>query len=159
MSQKITPSLWFNGNAAEAIAYYKEVFPEFEMGDVSYYGEGMPLPAGTLLSAHFTLNGQEFDAINAGPEFTFTEAVSFIISCETQDEVDYYWNKLTANGGQESACGWLKDPFGLSWQVIPRALMELMSDPDREKANRVTQAMLQMRKIDIAQLEAAAAAA
>ena len=159
VSQSITPSLWFKGNAEEAIAYYQGIFPEFELGERTYYGVGAPMPAGTLLTADFTLNGQAFNAINAGPEFTFTEAVSFIITCETQEEVDYYWNKLTAGGGEESVCGWLKDRFGLSWQVVPRILIDYMKDDDSAKANRVMQAMFQMRKIDIAGLQAAADAA
>jgi predicted 3-demethylubiquinone-9 3-methyltransferase (glyoxalase superfamily) len=157
MSQKITPSLWFKGNLEEALEYYKGIFPEFEMGETTRYGEGMPFPAGTLLTADFTLNGQAFNGINAGPEFTFTEAISFIIECQTQEEVDYYWNKLTADGGEESVCGWLKDRFGLSWQVVPRILIDLMNDDDSAKANRVMQAMFQMRKIDIPTLQKAAA--
>lgn len=157
MANKIIPSLWFKGNAEEALEYYKGIFPEFAVGTKMYYGPGMPLPEGSLLTVDFTLNGQAFNAINAGPEFTFTEAVSFIIECETQEEVDYYWNSLTANGGEESMCGWLKDRFGLSWQITPKILIELMNDEDKAKAQRVTQAMFQMRKLDIATLQAAAA--
>ncbi len=159
MKQKITPFLWFDGNAEEAVNYYLSVFPEAKLGEVSRYGEGMPMPAGTVLVANFTLLGQEFGAINAGPEFKFTEAVSFMIDCKDQAEVDYYWDKLTANGGEPSQCGWLKDRFGLSWQVVPSALGELMTNPDPAKANRVTQALMQMGKIDIATLEAARDAA
>jgi len=159
MKQKITPFLWFDGNAEEAVNYYLSVFPEAKLGEVSRYGEGMPMPAGTVLVANFTLFGQEFGAINAGPEFKFTEAISFMIDCKDQAEVDYYWDKLTANGGEPSQCGWLKDKFGLSWQVVPSALGELMTDPDPAKANRVTQALMQMGKIDIATLEAARDAA
>ena len=155
----ITPCLWFDGNAEEAVNYYLSVFPEAKLGEVSRYGEGMPMPAGTVLVANFTLLGQEFGAINAGPEFKFTEAVSFMIDCKDQAEVDYYWDKLTANGGEPSQCGWLKDRFGLSWQVVPSALGELMTNPDPAKANRVTQALMQMGKIDIATLEAARDAA
>lgn len=157
MSQKITPSLWFKGNLQEALDYYEGIFPEFELIDTVNYGEGAPLPAGTLLTADFKLNGLALNAINAGPEFSFTEAVSFIIDCKNQDEVDYYWEKLTADGGEESMCGWLKDRFGLSWQVVPRILIDLIKDEDSAKANRVIHAMFQMRKIDIATLEEAAA--
>lgn len=157
MSQKITPSLWFKGNLQEALDYYEGIFPEFELIDTVNYGEGAPLPAGTLLTADFKLNDLALNAINAGPEFSFTEAVSFIIDCKNQDEVDYYWEKLTADGGEESMCGWLKDRFGLSWQVVPRILIDLIKDEDSAKANRVIHAMFQMRKIDIATLEEVAA--
>jgi predicted 3-demethylubiquinone-9 3-methyltransferase (glyoxalase superfamily) len=159
MKQKITPFLWFDGNAEEAVNYYLSVFPDAKLGEVSRYGEGMPMPAGTVLVANFTLFGQEFGAINAGPEFKFTEAISFMIDCKDQAEVDYYWDKLTADGGEPSQCGWLKDKFGLSWQVVPSVLGELMTNPDPAKANRVTQALMQMGKIDIATLEAARDAA
>jgi len=159
MKQKITPFLWFDGNAEEAVNYYLSVFPDAKLGEVSCYGEGMPMPAGTVLVANFTLFGQEFGAINAGPEFKFTEAISFMIDCKDQAEVDYYWDKLTADGGEPSQCGWLKDKFGLSWQVVPSVLGELMTNPDPAKANRVTQALMQMGKIDIATLEAARDAA
>jgi predicted 3-demethylubiquinone-9 3-methyltransferase (glyoxalase superfamily) len=155
VGQKITPYLWFDGNAEEAANFYVTVFPDAEITDISRYSEGAPMPAGTALVVMFRLFGQQFGAINAGPEFHFTEAVSFSIDCKDQEEVDYYWNTLTANGGQESQCGWLKDKFGLSWQVVPTALGELMTDPDPEKASRVTQALMQMGKIDIAQLKAA----
>jgi two-component system sensor histidine kinase QseC len=154
VTRKITPSLWFNWNLDEALEFYATVFKDSEVLSRSYYPEAMPDHAGKLLSATFRLNGQEFDGINAGPEFPFTEAVSFIIDCASQDDVDYYWEKLT-DGGEESQCGWLKDRFGLSWQVVPSRLIELMSDPDATKANRVTEAMLKMRKIDIAELERA----
>jgi predicted 3-demethylubiquinone-9 3-methyltransferase (glyoxalase superfamily) len=155
MTQKIRPFLWFDGNAEEAVNFYLSVFPDARLGEVSRYGEGMPMPAGTVLVANFTLFGQEFGAINAGPEFKFTEAISFMIDCKDQAEVDYYWDKLTADGGEPSQCGWLKDQYGLSWQVVPSALGELMTDPDPAKANRVTQALMQMSKIDVAKLEAA----
>jgi predicted 3-demethylubiquinone-9 3-methyltransferase (glyoxalase superfamily) len=155
MKQKITPFLWFDGNAEEAVNFYLSVFPDSKLGEVSRYGEGMPMPAGTVLVANFTLFGQEFGAINAGPEFKFTEAVSFMIDCKDQKEVDYYWDTLTANGGAPSQCGWLKDKYGLSWQVVPSKLGVLMTDPDPAKAMRVTQALMQMSKIDIATLEAA----
>ena len=155
MTQKIRPFLWFDGNAEEAVNFYLSVFPDARLGEVSRYGEGMPMPAGTVLVANFTLFGQEFGAINAGPEFKFTEAISFMIDCKDQAEVDYYWDKLTADGGEPSQCGWLKDKYGLSWQVVPSALGELMTDPDPAKANRVTQALMHMSKIDVAKLEAA----
>ena len=155
MKQKITPFLWFDGNAEDAVNFYLSVFPDAKLGEVSHYGEGMPMPAGTVLVANFTLFGQEFGAINAGPEFKFTEAISFMIDCKDQKEVDYYWDKLTADGGEPSQCGWLKDKYGLSWQVVPSALAELMTDPDPAKAGRVVQALMQMSKIDIATLEAA----
>jgi predicted 3-demethylubiquinone-9 3-methyltransferase (glyoxalase superfamily) len=158
MAQKITPYLWFDKEAEEAMNFYVSVFKDAEAGDVSRYGEGGPMPAGTALTASFKLFGQEFVALNGGPEFNFTEATSFMIDCGDQEEVDYYWNRLTEGGGEESMCGWLKDKFGLSWQVTPRRLLELLQDEDPDKANRVMQAMLQMRKIDIAELERAYAA-
>jgi predicted 3-demethylubiquinone-9 3-methyltransferase (glyoxalase superfamily) len=145
----ITPFLWFDDNAEEAMNFYVEVFGDAKVGEVSRYGEGGPAPAGTVMSATFELRGQQFMALNGGPEFTFTEAVSFFVSCETQEEVDDLWQKLTADGGEESQCGWLKDKFGLSWQIIPNALGELLNDPDPVKSQRVMQAMLQMGKIDI----------
>lgn len=154
MAQKITPFLWFDGNAEEAMNFYVSVFKDAEAGNVSRFGEGGPAPAGTVLTASFTLFGQEFVALNGGPEFKFTEAVSFLIDCKNQEEIDYYWNRLT-EGGEESVCGWLKDKFGLSWQVVPGRLMELIQDEDPEKANRVMQAFRQMVKIDIAELERA----
>jgi predicted 3-demethylubiquinone-9 3-methyltransferase (glyoxalase superfamily) len=158
MAQKITPYLWFDKEAEEAMNFYVSVSKDAEAGDVSRYGEGGPMPAGTALTASFKLFGQEFVALNGGPEFNFTEATSFMIDCGDQEEVDYYWNRLTEGGGEESMCGWLKDKFGLSWQVTPRRLLELLQDEDPDKANRVMQAMLQMRKIDIAELERAYAA-
>lgn len=151
---KITPFLWFDNQAEEAARFYTSIFKNSKIGTITRYGEGLPLPAGTVMTVSFTLDGQEFTALNGGPEFKFTEAISFYILCENQAEVDHYWEKLTA-GGEESVCGWLKDKFGLSWQVVPRQLIELMNDPDREKAQRVTNAMLQMRKIDVALLEEA----
>ncbi|HEX2532283.1 MAG TPA: VOC family protein [Chitinophagaceae bacterium] len=154
--QKITPFLWFNNNAEEAIEFYTSVFPDTRVGTVTRYPEGAPVPAGTLLTASFTLNGQEFTALNGGPQFSFTEAVSFVIHCQSQEEVDYYWSKLS-EGGEESRCGWLKDRFGLSWQVVPTALPRLLSQSGGEKAGRVMQALMQMRKIEISALEAAAA--
>ncbi|HMR92848.1 MAG TPA: VOC family protein [Chitinophagaceae bacterium] len=152
--QKITPFLWFDGNAEDAVNFYTVVFPGSAVKNKSYYGEGLPAPAGTLMVASFVLHGQEFIALNGGPQFRFTEAVSFVIDCETQEEVDHYWNKLSADGA-EQPCGWLRDKFGLSWQVVPRILTELLADKDAAKAQRVMQAMLQMKKIIIADLLAA----
>jgi two-component system sensor histidine kinase QseC len=153
--QKISPSLWFNDNAQEAIDFYLTVFKQGKIVNSSYYGENAPLPKGTLLAATFQLEGLEFVAINGGPVFSFTEAISFTINCETQEEVDYYWEKLTADGGKESQCGWLKDKFGLSWQVVPTILSKLIADSDKEKAGRAMQAMMKMKKIDISVLEKA----
>lgn len=148
---KITPFLWFNDNAEEAINLYLSIFKNSKLLNASRT-EG---DKGALISATFVLDGQEFMAINAGPEFKFNEAVSFLVNCQTQAEVDELWAKLTAGGGEEGRCGWLKDKFGLSWQIIPTALGELMGDPDREKAGRVMQAMFQMNKIDIKGLQQA----
>jgi predicted 3-demethylubiquinone-9 3-methyltransferase (glyoxalase superfamily) len=144
----ITPFLWFDDNAEEAMNFYVEVFGDAKVGEVSRYGEGGPGPAGGVMSATFELRGQQFMALNGGPDFPFTEAVSFYVACETQEEVDDLWEKLTA-GGEESRCGWLKDKYGLSWQIIPNALGELLNDPDPVKSQRVMQAMLKMGKIDI----------
>jgi predicted 3-demethylubiquinone-9 3-methyltransferase (glyoxalase superfamily) len=147
--QKITPFLWFDSNAEEAMNFYVSIFKDSKILNVTRYGEAGPGLAGTVMVGTFQLNGQEFIALNGGPHFKFTEAVSFSVDCETQEEVDNYWEKLTADGGEESQCGWLKDKFGLSWQVNPRALGEMLADKDPEKAKRVMNAMLQMKKIDI----------
>jgi predicted 3-demethylubiquinone-9 3-methyltransferase (glyoxalase superfamily) len=152
--QKIVPFLWFDNQAEEAMNFYVSIFPNSKVGSVNRYPEGSPLPAGTAMSVTFTLDGQEFMGLNGGPQFQFSEAISLFVNCETQDEVDALWAKLT-EGGEESQCGWLKDRYGLSWQIIPRALGELMSDPDPAKAGRVMQAMLQMQKIDVAALQRA----
>ena len=152
----ITPYLWFDNDAEEAIDFYTALFPEAKVGAVARYPAGMP-NAGTFMNAEFELAGQKFIALNGGPQFAFTEAVSFFVSVETQDEVDRYWDALTSDGGEESQCGWLKDRWGLSWQIVPTALMHLLRSPDHEVAGRVTQSMLKMRKIVIADLEAAAA--
>jgi predicted 3-demethylubiquinone-9 3-methyltransferase (glyoxalase superfamily) len=151
MRQKITPFLWFNDNAEEAANFYVSVFPNSKLTDVARMGEGGP-----ALTVAFTLDGEDFVGLNGGPVHTFTEAVSFVIDCESQEEVDRYWETLTADGGQPGDCGWLKDRFGLSWQVVPRRLPELLTDPDPARAQRAMQAMMQMHKIDIAALEAAA---
>jgi predicted 3-demethylubiquinone-9 3-methyltransferase (glyoxalase superfamily) len=152
--QKITPFLWFNDQAEEAMNFYTAIFKNSKIGSVSRYGEGGPGQPGSVMTATFELDGQEFMVLNGGPLFTFTEAISFFVNCETQAEVDELWTKLT-EGGEESQCGWLKDKYGLSWQIVPSALGELLSDPDAEKAGRVMNAMLQMKKIDIAGLRAA----
>jgi predicted 3-demethylubiquinone-9 3-methyltransferase (glyoxalase superfamily) len=144
----ITPFLWFDDNAEEAMNFYVEVFGDAKVGEVTRYGDAGPGPAGAVMSATFELRGQQFMALNGGPDFPFTEAISFFVACETQEEVDDLWEKLTA-GGEESRCGWLKDRYGLSWQIIPNALGELLNDPDPVKSQRVMQAMLQMGKIDI----------
>jgi predicted 3-demethylubiquinone-9 3-methyltransferase (glyoxalase superfamily) len=160
IKQKITPFLWFDNQAEEAVNFYTSIFKNSKIGSTSRYtGEGAKAsgqPEGTVMTVAFTLDGQEFTAINGGPVFKFTEALSFVVNCENQDEVDHYWNSLT-KGGEEVQCGWLKDKFGLSWQVVPRQLIELMSGPDKAKAGRVMKAMLQMKKIDIKKLEEAAA--
>ena len=152
--QKITPFLWFDSQAEEAMNFYVGIFRNSKVLNVNRYPAGSPMPAGTVMTASFVLDGQSFIALNAGPVFKFTEAISFVVDCETQEEVDYYWRRL-AEGGEESQCGWLKDKFGLSWQIVPKQLGQLMSDPDSAKAGRVMQAMLQMGKIDIAALQRA----
>lgn len=152
--QKITPFLWFDNNAEEAMNFYVSIFKDSRVLSLSRYGDAGPGPAGTVMVGTFQLHGQDFIALNGGPQFKFTEAISFSIDCETQEEVDYYWEKLT-EGGEESMCGWLKDKFGLSWQVIPKALGQMMGDKDPAKARRVMNAMLQMRKIDIKTLKQA----
>ena len=154
--QKITPFLWFDGNAEEAMNFYTSIFKNAKVGNVSRYGEAGPGPAGSVLTASFELEGLQFTALNGGPHFKFNEAISFHVACESQQEVDYFWDKLGA-GGQVQQCGWLKDKFGVSWQIVPTALPRLLGNPDRARANRVMQAMLQMKKLDIAALEQAAA--
>jgi predicted 3-demethylubiquinone-9 3-methyltransferase (glyoxalase superfamily) len=155
MTQKITPMLWFDNQAEEAMNFYTSVFKDSEVLEVSRYGEGGPGLAGSVMVASFKLNGSQFTALNGGPHFKFTEAISFVIDCGDQDEVDYYWNALTADGGEESQCGWLKDKFGLSWQVTPRILSELLGDKNPAKAGAAMQAMLQMKKIEIPKLKEA----
>jgi predicted 3-demethylubiquinone-9 3-methyltransferase (glyoxalase superfamily) len=156
MPKKIRPCLWFDTQAEDAAKFYCSIFPNSRIVETSHFGEAGPRPAGMVLTVEFELDGNPFTALNGGPEFKFDEAVSFQIPCDTQDEVDNYWNKLTADGGAESMCGWLKDKFGLSWQVVPNRLVELLQDPDKAKANRVMRAMLKMKKIDTAKLEEAA---
>lgn len=158
--QKITPFLWFDNNAEEAVNFYTSIFKNSKMGTVSRYSEeaarATGRPTGLLMTASFHLNDQEFVALNGGPAFKFTEAISFVINCENQEEVDYYWEKLGKGGDPKAQqCGWLKDKFGLSWQVVPTVLSKLLGDKDARKSQRVMQAMMQMKKIDIAALEKA----
>ena len=150
--QKITPFLWFNGKAEEAMNFYVSIFKNSKVGSVSRYGEGGPGPKGSVMSATFQLLGQDFIALNGGPMFTFSPAISFFVSCETQEEVDELWEKLAA-GGEKQRCGWLKDKYGLSWQIIPSVLGKLLQDKDAQKSSRAMQAMLQMDKIDIKRLQ------
>jgi predicted 3-demethylubiquinone-9 3-methyltransferase (glyoxalase superfamily) len=154
--QKITPFLWFDNNAEEAMNFYTSVFENSKIGKVSRYPEGSPGPAGSVMTGTFQIAGQEFIVLNGGPQFKFTEAISFVVNCESQEEIDKYWNKLTADGGKEVECGWLKDKFGLSWQITPTILYELLSNPDREKSKRAMQAMMTMKKIDIEGIKRAA---
>ncbi len=149
-----TTCLWFNGQAEEAASHYTSIFENSKLGRVGRYTEAGPGPAGSVLAVEFELNGQKFVGLNGGPQFTFNESISFQIYCDDQDEVDYYWSKL-AEGGEESVCGWLKDKYGVSWQVIPSMLIDMVSDPDPEKAKRATEAMLAMTKLDIAALQKA----
>ena len=155
MQQKITPNLWFDTESEEAAAFYTSIFKNSRIVSVAHYTEAGPRPAGTVMTVEFELDGQRFVAINGGPQFKFDEAVSFQITCETQDEIDYYWDKLT-DGGSEGPCGWCKDRFGLSWQVVPTGMDELFSDPDQTRAQRAMEAMFGMRKLDVAALERAA---
>lgn len=155
MGRKITPCLWFDTAGEDAATFYTSVFPNSKILDVTRYGEAGPRTPGSVMTVSFELDGQEFLALNGGPEYTFSEAVSFQVDCETQEEVDTYWNALS-EGGEEGPCGWLKDRFGLSWQIVPRRLTELLMDSDREKSQRVMQAMLGMKKIEIPELERAA---
>jgi predicted 3-demethylubiquinone-9 3-methyltransferase (glyoxalase superfamily) len=152
--QKITPFLWFDGKAEEAANYYVSIFKNSKLGRVSRYGEGAPAPKGTVMSVTFELEGQQFMALNGGPLFQFTPAISFYVDCRSQQEVDELWEKLSA-GGEKSRCGWLKDKFGVSWQIIPTELGQYLSDKDPARAKRVMQAMLQMDKIDIQGLKRA----
>jgi predicted 3-demethylubiquinone-9 3-methyltransferase (glyoxalase superfamily) len=146
--QKITPFLWFENNAEEAMKFYTSVFKNAKVGNVARYGDTGPGPKGTVMTAEFSLEGVEFVALNGGPHFKFNEAVSFVVNCETQEEVDYFWEKLS-EGGQKSRCGWLKDKFGLAWQITPIILTELINSPDQAKVDRVMKAMMQMDKIEI----------
>lgn len=152
--QKISPFLWFDNQAEEAVTFYTSVFRNSKIGKMTRYGEAGPGPAGSVMVAEFELEGLHFTALNGGPMFKFTEAISMSVDCKYQAEVDYFWSRLT-EGGQPGQCGWLKDKFGLSWQIVPEALPRLLGDPDAAKASRVMQAMLQMTRIDVAKLEAA----
>ena len=155
--QKLTPCLWFDTEGEDAANFYTSIFPSSRIVKTSYYGSAGPRPEGSVMTVEFELDVRRFVALNGGPQYTFSEAISFQVDCETQEEVDEYWAKLS-EGGEEGPCGWLKDKFGLSWQIVPSALPRLLGDPDREKAQRVMAAMLKMRKIQIDELEAAAAA-
>lgn len=156
--QKITPFLWFNDNAEQAAKFYVSIFKQGRIVNISRCSEGSPAPAGSVMTVEFKLFGQDFVALNGGPLFKFTEAISFVVSRQTQREVDYYWKKLISGGGKPIQCGWLKDKFGLFWQIVPTALPELFGGKDRAKAARVMQAMMQMTKLDIKRLKAAAKA-
>jgi predicted 3-demethylubiquinone-9 3-methyltransferase (glyoxalase superfamily) len=152
---RITPNLWFDTESKEAAEFYVSIFPNSEIRTISYYNDAGPRPAGTVLTVDFVLDGQEFTAINGGPQFTFDEAISMLINCADQAEVDYYWAKLS-EGGEEGPCGWLKDKYGLSWQVVPEGMVEILTDPDTGRAERAMKAMLGMKKLDVAALHAAA---
>ncbi len=154
IEHKINPFLWFDTQAEDAVKFYTSVFKNSKLGTIARYGKAGPGPEGSVMTATFLLEGIEFVALNAGPHFKFTEAISFVVNCADQEEVDFYWEKLSA-GGEKSMCGWLKDKFGLSWQVVPVRLTELMLDKDPDKAARVMQAMMKMKKIVIAELEKA----
>jgi predicted 3-demethylubiquinone-9 3-methyltransferase (glyoxalase superfamily) len=152
--QKITPFLWFDGKAEEAMRFYVSIFKNSKVGSITRYGDAGPGPKGTVMVVTFQLDGQEFIALNGGPQFTFSPAISLVVNCETQGEVDAFWEKLS-EGGEKLQCGWLKDKYGLSWQIVPIVLGEMMQDKDEEKSQRVMKAMLQMNKIDIARLKQA----
>jgi predicted 3-demethylubiquinone-9 3-methyltransferase (glyoxalase superfamily) len=154
---EITACLWFDTEGEEAAKFYTSVFPNSKVVDVAYYGSAGPRPEGTVMTVSFELDGHKFVALNGGPDFTFSEAISFQVDCKTQAEVDSFWSKLS-EGGEEGPCGWLKDKFGLSWQIVPARLTELLGDPDRERSQRVMAAMLNMKKIELDELERAAAA-
>jgi predicted 3-demethylubiquinone-9 3-methyltransferase (glyoxalase superfamily) len=152
--QRITPCLWFDRQAEEAARFYISIFKNSKIGEITHYGEGAPRPKGSVLTVRFQLDAQEFLALNGGPVFKFTEAISLIVNCETQEEVDRMWEKLS-EGGEKVECGWLKDKYGLSWQVVPTVLAKMLTDPDPARADRVLQAVMQMKKLDIKKLEEA----
>jgi predicted 3-demethylubiquinone-9 3-methyltransferase (glyoxalase superfamily) len=154
----LTPCLWFDTEGEDAATFYTSVFPNSKILEVTHYGSAGPRAEGMVMTVSFELDGEKFIALNGGPDFSFNEAISFEVSCESQEEVDSYWTKLS-DGGEEGPCGWLKDRFGVSWQIVPTVLVELLADPDQEKAQRVMAAMLKMRKIDVDELERAAEAA
>src|SRR5262245_59284272 len=157
--QQITPFLWFDNQAEDAVKFYTSIFKNSKAGKILRYDEAAAKtagrPMGSVLTIEFEIGRQKFTALNGGPEFKFSEAISFVVNCDTQKEVDYFWKKLAADGGEESHCGWLKDKFGVSWQVVPAVLIEMLHDKDSEKSERVMKAMLQMRKIEIKKLEKA----
>ena len=155
IEQRITPMLWFDNQAEEAANYYVSIFKNSKVTNVSRYGDTGPGPKGSVMVAEFELDGQKFTALNGGPRFKFTEAISLVVNCENQDEVDYYWEKLSGDGGQEVVCGWLKDKYGLSWQVVPVRVFELLSDP--ATSDRVMAAVMEMKKIELSKIEQAAA--
>ncbi len=155
---EITPCLWFDTEGEAAAEFYISVFPNSRIVDVAHYGSAGPRPEGTVMTVSFELDGQTFTALNGGPDFTFNEAISLEVSCQDQEEVDAYWSKLS-EGGEEGPCGWLKDRYGISWQIIPTVLTDLLADPDADKSQRVMAAMLKMKKIEIEELERAAAQA
>jgi predicted 3-demethylubiquinone-9 3-methyltransferase (glyoxalase superfamily) len=149
VTQRITPFLWFDNQAEEAANYYCSIFKNSKLGQIVRYGDTGPGPKGQVMIATFQLDGQQFTALNGGPRFKFTEAISLAVNCETQEEIDYYWEKLSADGGEQVQCGWLKDKYGLSWQVVPTIIGELMSGKDPARSNRVMQAVMQMKKLDL----------
>ena len=153
-NQKIIPFFWFDNQAEESANFYIDIFKNSRINNISRYGEAGPGPKGSVMTVSFELEGQEFTGLNGGPQFKFTEAISFYVKCKSQDEVDYFWERLT-EGGEEQPCGWLKDRFGVSWQIVPTVLVDMLDDPDPEKSKRVTEAMLKMKKIDIKVLEEA----
>ncbi|HKE87240.1 MAG TPA: VOC family protein [Vicinamibacterales bacterium] len=159
LTQKITPHLWFNGNAEEAVEFYTSVFHDSRVTNVARWGDGGPGPQGAVMNIVFELAGQRFIALNGGPQFTFSPAISLFVSCESQAEVDELWTKLLAGGGKPNACGWLDDRYGVSWQIVPTALIELMNDPDPKASGRVARALMGMQKIEIASLRRAYLAA
>jgi predicted 3-demethylubiquinone-9 3-methyltransferase (glyoxalase superfamily) len=152
--QKITPFLWFDGKAEQAMRFYVSIFKNSKVGATTRYGDAGPGPKGTVMVVTFQLDGQEFIALNGGPQFTFSPAISFVVNCETQEEVDAFWEKLS-EGGEKLQCGWLRDKYGLSWQIVPTVLGEMMQDKDAEKSQRVMKAILQMNKLDIERLKQA----
>jgi len=154
-TQKITTFLWFNDNAEEAVNYYTSIFKDSKILDVTRYGDAGPGPKGSVMTMTFQLNGQEFIALNGGPHFKFTEAISLFVKCDSQQEVDELWTKLTSGGGSESQCGWLKDKYGLSWQIVPSSFLKMMVDKDPERSKRVFGAMMKMKKLDLPALERA----
>ena len=156
MKQRITPNLWFDTEAEDAARFYTSIFDNSKIISRSHYTEGSRRPAGMVMAVEFELNGQRFTGINGGPEFKFNEAISFLITCGTQEEVDRYWEQLTADGGEEGPCGWCKDRYGVSWQVVPSGMEEMLANPDKDSAKRAMQAMMRMRKIDLAALRDAA---